>query len=74
MGTEGVTGRGRGQILVVMANGDVYYSDSETVSQLRLAMSDGDRVFSMTDRKSGARLTLQVAEISSIVEGAGYDR
>ena len=58
----------QGYILVAMANNDTYYISRDDASDLARFMAEGELVFQAVDIKSGARLTLQVPQVSSLVE------
>ncbi len=60
--------QGQQYILVIMTNSDVYYVDKDDFATLRDAMWRQTLVVGVTDNKSGARLILQIAHISSIVD------
>jgi hypothetical protein len=60
--------------LVSMLNKDVYYIGIREAQRLEAWLETGTaRTFRTTDFKSGARLTLQLASISSIVVTGGED-
>jgi len=58
----------QGYYLVIMTNKDTYYISRDDASDLARFMAEGEPVFQAADIKSGARLTLQVSQVSSLVE------
>ena len=54
--------------LIVMTNGDVYYVSAEGAEQLVSDLATGEPTTEVRDMKSGASVTLNLRNISSIVE------
>ena len=54
--------------LIVMTNGDVYYVSAEGAEQLVADLATGEPTTEVRDMKSGASVTLNLRNISSIVE------
>lgn len=59
------------RVLVAMTNGDVYYISGEDLDAVRSAMEgESYKTVGVTDARSGARLVLQLKNISALVEEA----
>lgn len=56
------------RVLVIMTNGDVYYVSSEGAEQLITSLATGEPTTEVRDVKSGASVTLNLRNVSSIVE------
>lgn len=55
-------------VLVVMTNKDVYYVTRMDAVNIEHNIDNGKKMYRATDIKSGSKLWLQLANISSIVE------
>ena len=56
--------------LIVMTNGDVYYVSAEGAEQLVADLATGEPTTEVRDMKSGASVTLNLRNISSLVKEA----
>lgn len=57
--------------LVIMTNGDVYYASAENARVLIDLMGrDSHKLYTFIDNKSGARVAVQLNNISSVVKEA----
>ena len=57
------------RVLVIMTNGDVYYvSDLDATHLMEKLRSPEPDIVRVTDVKSGARLTLNLRNVSALVE------
>ena len=64
------TGDRSQRILVVMNNGDVYYVSAPEAEELATSLSIGEHMTEVRDTKSGALVTLNLSNISSLVKEA----
>ena len=59
----------QGFCLVIMTNKDVYYVSGDAADYLAECIQHGQpQLFQTTDVKSGAKLRLQISQVSSLVE------
>lgn len=57
-------------ILVIMRNKDVYYVGEQDAKTIESYMEAANEKYTFQDVKSGARITIRISEVSSIVRGA----
>lgn len=59
----------KGNTLVAMTNGDIYYVTQYGTERLIKSIEEKEQLFSFIDASSGKRVRIQVPHVSSIVEG-----
>lgn len=53
--------------LVIMNNGDAYYVSSEAAEGIAVSLAVGEHMTEFRDVKSGATVTLNLSNVSSVV-------
>lgn len=63
------------RFLVVMSNRDVYYANQEDAMNILAYIQFGtDKVYRFKDVKTGNKVSVNVAQVSSLVEPSGTNR